>query len=194
MINFDNSVKISTKDRMEIASILQEAFWEKLAWYFKKVSKEEAIILLEEALTYNLGFYCKENEHIMGVALLSKVGKPFLKIDSNIRKKIGWIRGMIFQIFFWGPIGDINILYLEMIAVSPNARGKGIGKKMLDYLKEFAESEGAKEISLDVIDNNVGAIKLYKREGFLVTKHIKTKPFTNYMGFEGLCIMKKKLY
>ncbi|HEY7179498.1 MAG TPA: GNAT family N-acetyltransferase [Gaiella sp.] len=52
------------------------------------------------------------------------------------------------------------------IAVVPNARGKGVGAKLLDALLARARTEGFGTISLSVDRNNAGAIGLYERHGF----------------------------
>ena len=52
------------------------------------------------------------------------------------------------------------------IAVVPNARGKGVGAKLLDALLDRARAEGYEAISLSVDRNNAGAIGLYERYGF----------------------------
>jgi GNAT superfamily N-acetyltransferase len=192
IINFNSNKEISIKDRLAIATILQEAFWGKLKWYFSRVSKDEAMILFEKAITYNMGYYYKEDDIILGAVLLSKQGMPHLIIGSDLIKRIGIFKGLLLKISFELTPHKKDELYLQMISVNSAARGKGIGKKMLDYLDEFAKSEGIKQIALDVIDNNIGAIKLYKREGYLVTKHMNTRIFSRGLGFDGIYIMKKK--
>jgi ribosomal protein S18 acetylase RimI-like enzyme len=192
IINFNSNKEISIKDRLAIATILQEAFWGKLKWYFSRVSKDEAMILFEKAITYNMGYYYKEDDIILGAVLLSKQGMPHLTIGSDLIKRIGIFKGLLLKISFELTPHKKDELYLQMISVNSAARGKGIGKKMLDYLDEFAKSEGIKQIALDVIDNNIGAIKLYKREGYLVTKHMNTRIFSRGLGFDGIYIMKKK--
>jgi ribosomal protein S18 acetylase RimI-like enzyme len=52
------------------------------------------------------------------------------------------------------------------IAVVPNARGKGVGAKLLAALLDRARMEGYATISLSVDRNNAGAIGLYERHGF----------------------------
>ena len=52
------------------------------------------------------------------------------------------------------------------IAVVPNARGKGVGAKLLGALLDRARTEGYDTISLSVDRNNAGAIGLYERHGF----------------------------
>jgi ribosomal protein S18 acetylase RimI-like enzyme len=52
------------------------------------------------------------------------------------------------------------------IAVVPNARGKGIGSKLLDALLAQARAAGYPTVSLSVDRQNSGAIELYERHGF----------------------------
>ena len=52
------------------------------------------------------------------------------------------------------------------IAVVPNARGKGVGSKLLDALLGQARVAGHPTISLSVDRENAGAIELYSRHGF----------------------------
>ncbi len=193
IIEFMNGDGIEMKDRLAIAEIIQEAFWQKLQWFFKKVSKADAMQLLEKAITYELGFYYKEDDQVLAAALLSEVGNPHLMFGPEIRKRIGFWRSFILKSTFAVTPKDQGTLCLQMIAVRPSARGKGIGKKMLFQLEAYARSKGYAEIVLDVIDNNQGALKLYEWDGFIVKKHMNTKVFTRNMGFDGIYVMNKKL-
>lgn len=53
--------------------------------------------------------------------------------------------------------------YIPGIFVSFSFQSKGIGKKLLDYIKEFK-----KELSLNVYVKNISAIKFYQREDFII--------------------------
>ncbi|MCG3674747.1 GNAT family N-acetyltransferase [Aliarcobacter butzleri] len=53
--------------------------------------------------------------------------------------------------------------YIAGIFVSFSFQSKGIGKKLLDYIKEFK-----KELSLNVYVKNISAIKFYQREDFII--------------------------
>jgi ribosomal protein S18 acetylase RimI-like enzyme len=52
------------------------------------------------------------------------------------------------------------------IAVVPNARGKGVGSKLIDALLGRARDAGYPSVSLSVDRANEGAIELYRRHGF----------------------------
>ena len=53
------------------------------------------------------------------------------------------------------------------IGVAPRARGRGVGRAILDALLEWARQAGAVEIFLDVRPSNEGAIALYNSRGFV---------------------------
>ena len=57
-------------------------------------------------------------------------------------------------------------LFLSKIYVAKEVRGKGIGKRALDFIIEQAKSQSAKVIRLTVNKFNLGTIAAYKQLGF----------------------------
>ncbi|WP_353892940.1 N-acetyltransferase [Proteinivorax hydrogeniformans] len=55
--------------------------------------------------------------------------------------------------------------YLSNLAISPNFRKKGLGKKLLDYVYNESKNLGLKNIVLDVEADNEKAISLYQDIG-----------------------------
>jgi ribosomal protein S18 acetylase RimI-like enzyme len=51
------------------------------------------------------------------------------------------------------------------VVVHPDARGMGVGTKLLDHVNEVAEGMGCSKITLEVREDNP-AKRLYEREGF----------------------------
>ncbi|WP_202081515.1 GNAT family N-acetyltransferase [Caldalkalibacillus salinus] len=51
--------------------------------------------------------------------------------------------------------------------LSPDAQGKGIGKKIMEYTIEWAKQNDLHKVWLTVFAHNVGACKLYERYGFV---------------------------
>lgn len=60
--------------------------------------------------------------------------------------------------------------YLGFMFVKKNYRGKGVNKKIIDVLAQWALSKNITELRLDVYQNNDAAINAYKKAGF--TKHM----------------------
>lgn len=55
---------------------------------------------------------------------------------------------------------------LLTIAVSPDSQGTGQGTELLNTVLEQAKTAGCEEIFLEVVDENVIAISLYRKAGF----------------------------
>lgn len=63
------------------------------------------------------------------------------------------------------------------IAVAKKAQAKGIGKKLMDYVKTIALEEGIHKLSLRVMATNTNAIGFYKKNGFIQEGHFKDEFF-----------------
>ena len=74
-------------------------------------------------------------------------------------------------------------LYIENIVVAPEARGKGIGTRLLAEIETIAREDGFERIWLDVVDTNPRARVLYEREGYKVIKEQKLYFMSRFAGF-----------
>ena len=61
-----------------------------------------------------------------------------------------------------------NIWRLYSLAVAAAARGKGVGKRLLEHAIEQAKAQQASALSLEVKTDNKAAIELYRRYDFEV--------------------------
>ena len=57
-------------------------------------------------------------------------------------------------------------LFLSKIYVRSSERGKGFGKKSVQFLEDLARKLTLKKISLTVNKNNISAVKAYEKMGF----------------------------
>ncbi len=57
-------------------------------------------------------------------------------------------------------------LDIETLSVSPDARGSGIGKRMIALIREEVERGGYGGLQVTAIAQNVDALRFYEREGF----------------------------
>lgn len=64
----------------------------------------------------------------------------------------------------WGFIG-LNGAYIEGIFVSGEMQSRGIGKRLLDFVKTKKT-----ELRLNVYQKNMRAIRFYQREGFKILR------------------------
>ncbi len=65
-------------------------------------------------------------------------------------------------------------LLMDGIFVAEEARGHGVGTRLLDAIKAEAAQRGLARVRLDVIDTNPRARALYQRQGFVagMTEHL----------------------
>ncbi len=59
-----------------------------------------------------------------------------------------------------------DTLYISSLALFEEFRGMGLGTRMLSIARDQARAKNLDTLSLLVFEQNTGAVKLYKREGF----------------------------
>jgi GNAT superfamily N-acetyltransferase len=86
-----------------------------------------------------------------------------------------------------------NALELERIYIIQTEIGKGIGKKILDFVIQIANEQDKKLIWLKVMDSSADAIKFYKQNGFVIygTDHLDFPEMKEE--YRGMYIMQKRL-
>ena len=105
---------------------------------------------------------------------------PYLKIITYVEKDkiIGFL---LYSLIY-------DRIEIEQFEVITKERGRGIGDKLLNYLIEKYKNSDIKNITLEVKENNIVAINLYKKYGF---KKVSTRE-KYYDGINGL-LMEKTL-
>lgn len=77
------------------------------------------------------------------------------------------VQGVDYGIIDWDvqcDVTEVNVLHL--LGVSPAARGRGVGRAIIDKASAMATERGMKSLRLDTFDNNAPAIALYRSCGF----------------------------
>lgn len=59
------------------------------------------------------------------------------------------------------------------IAVADSFKSKGIGKKIMKYLIDYADKTKVSELKLSVDSNNIVAIKMYQKFNFILEKKLE---------------------
>ena len=105
---------------------------------------------------------------------------PYLKIITFVEKDkvIGFL---LYSLIY-------DRIEIEQFEVITKERGRGIGDKLLKYLIEKYKERDVKNITLEVKEDNIVAINLYKKYGF---KNVSTRE-KYYDGINGL-LMEKTL-
>ncbi|NIF29191.1 GNAT family N-acetyltransferase [Pantoea sp. Tr-811] len=64
------------------------------------------------------------------------------------------------------PKPSADALFIYNLVVAPEARGKGLGRRLLHMALESARAGGQRRVELDVEAGNTAAISLYHAQGF----------------------------
>ena len=67
------------------------------------------------------------------------------------------------------------IYTLVKLLVTPENRGQGLGKLVINKIIKYAKNEGYKRVVLDADFRNLGALKLYESLGFSVFNQKSSK-------------------
>lgn len=65
---------------------------------------------------------------------------------------------------------DIKTLYIDDLCVDENLRGQHIGRKLYDYVLDFAKEQGCYNVTLNVWSCNQSAMKFYESCGLVPQK------------------------
>jgi ribosomal protein S18 acetylase RimI-like enzyme len=79
-------------------------------------------------------------------------------------------------------------LAINAIAVSPRERGKRIGQRLMQAAEHHAQAHGFTRITLSTAQANLGALDLFLRCGFIITRRN-----TRYFGNQPACHLEKRL-
>ncbi len=114
---------------------------------------------------------------------------------SELLSQLGFIRGnwaaLVFSLYERKPAhGE---LVMDGIVVLSDARGKGVGSRLLEEVADYGRAHGFDRIRLDVIDTNPKAKQLYERKGFGAVK-TEYFPYLRWLlGFGGSTTMELSL-
>ncbi len=63
---------------------------------------------------------------------------------------------------------SVGTWFVNALAVCPTARGRGVGTALMGEVEHLAQRNGFSRLSIQVYEQNRGALRLYKRLGFSV--------------------------
>ncbi|MBX5320247.1 GNAT family N-acetyltransferase [Staphylococcus caprae] len=139
---------------------------------------------------HDISYVAKEDDRVLGTitcASLVKIEKSMVKTVLEIikMKKLKALK-----IIFSNPKklyslitmdeGNKDEFHISMLATLPEARGKGVGTRLLNFAEKKAQKEGFNKLSLTVVKDNDKALNLYKKFGFSIVGEINKSPFYLY--------------
>ena len=83
--------------------------------------------------------------------------------------RVAGTAGMVFTDHHAAPM-------LVAMWVRPEARGTGVGRRLIDAAVDWTVAQGERAVVLWVVRDNAPAIALYERAGFVATGNVDTLP------------------
>jgi ribosomal protein S18 acetylase RimI-like enzyme len=90
--------------------------------------------------------------------------KEFYFIKNTDASIIGMVRVLKEDLLYWGKQEE-NSLYIHSLVVKDNSGNKGIGKVILEQIKNDAKNKGYKYIRLDADSKNPKLCYYYEKQG-----------------------------
>lgn len=200
MANGGFEISLEPGNREAAARLLYAAFSRKLdAFVFGPGGADRAVAVLEAGIDFARGLYALRGGEPIGVLGLELDRSPFAAYRlADLRRGFGLAGALrrlpaarVFDLFRHRPApGEA---YVAQVAVGEGARGLGVGSALLEAAFAKAREAGKAIISLDVVDTNEGARRLYERLGFKVVKEWRFGFLTRAAGFAGVRHMEKAL-
>ncbi len=183
----------------DLAQLLWEGFERKFRWPLRNADISRAFFTdtfvpdsLTAAVDTTTGatvgvMVTSDPDHRASTNELAAIRRQFFLPEAAIRLAI---------LSLLDPPLRPNELYVNSLVVSDKARGQGVGSALLNHADRTTEQRGLATVSLDVIDSNPGARRLYERQGFRVTgtyPRIGRALFRGLFGFDHYHRMAKPL-
>jgi ribosomal protein S18 acetylase RimI-like enzyme len=103
------------------------------------------------------------------------------------------IRAWIISLYLYKASCADGELYLQSLAVAGSWQRRGVGGALVTHVCEEAHRHGYRKVTLNVVDRNVGARRLYERLGFAWVHTTRTGFLKPFVGFDAMDRMEKRL-
>ncbi|GEM62048.1 hypothetical protein SF1_00300 [Sphingobacterium faecium NBRC 15299] len=86
--------------------------------------------------------------------------------QSWLIKENDLVLGYIIVVYFFSFEFKGRVALLDELYLNADARGKGVGRKAVEFVKEYVQNQSCKLVLLEVEPHNIPAQKLYESQGF----------------------------
>jgi len=127
--------------------------------------------------SYQNAYLALVNKEIAGMLLAYRLSEP--ENTENLKDLPEFIRPLI-ELEQCVP----GSFYINMLATYPKYRGKGVGTQLMGIADKLAAEADCTMISVEVFEQNRGALRLYQRLGYQIAeqRNIITHPCHPYAG------------
>lgn len=113
---------------------------------------------------------CKKYSDEELLSILHNQETPVFVGVDEIEQVLGYAFCMFQQHLRHSVLTDIKTLYIDDLCVDEDFRGQKIGRRIYEYVLNFAREQGCYNVTLNVWELNAGAKKFYEACGLLPQK------------------------
>lgn len=182
---------IPEKYRLAAVDLYDEAFGEKLSLAVRNRENRKQLFTKGLALKYAIAAVSQKG--LLGIAGFHTAEGSLTGAISyrDLVSQLGFFKGsraaVVFSLYEKKPKPEE--LVMDGIAVRSDARGMGVGSRLLNEIRKYAKQHEYNRVRLDVIDTNHKAKKLYERMGFEAVKTENFPYLKSFLGFGGVTTM-----
>ncbi len=185
--------ELEPEERVAVARVLFDAFRHKYATLIG--DQDTAVAVVCHSCTHAAGLYARVGGSIVGVVGLRSAESAFWTPRLSVLRRYLWFgRALVVYVALKVETArrvKREEIRVETLAVRADLRGQGIGSALLAAVEGRARASGGRRLSLDVVDTNPHARRLYERLGFRAVKTTWYGPLTRRAGFSASTRMRK---
>ena len=130
-------------------------------------SSDSTILSVEEGKLLGVAIAFNGGKYRERIRAGGPIWEEMLKAKEVTTEEIAGVTERAKLASWLNPVIYSNTFYVHALAVKPEARGKGVGYSMMEYLFDEAKELGYQEFQLDVLSDNP-AVGLYRSLGLEV--------------------------
>lgn len=188
--------KLTQPQQTVAIDVLYYGFFNKINSLFLLTKNEsQARRMIRDIINIENSIVVFNDDKIVGIALLESSGNKSFKFDWVLmHREFGIFGAILRRCNYWfihGTSRSDNELHIKAITILENFRNQGVGSYLLSEIESFAKDSKFDQLTLEVIDSNPAAKRLYERLGFTTYRTVSTWPHTSLSGFRSFdCMIK----
>jgi len=182
-------------ERPDIAALYWEAFGQKLGRTLGP--RDKALAFVAAVLDPSHAICARRADGtLLGVAGFKTSESALVGGDFSDLAAVYGLFGALWRVLLLGLLErdtEDRRFLVDGIFVAENARGQGVGSRLLDAIAQEAALRGYGEVRLDVVEGNDRARALYERSGFHAVGTQSMGPLARIFGFRSATTMVRRL-
>lgn len=159
-------------DRQAVGRLLALGFPDKFGPIFGREPERVAAVLADLPPTGRL-YVADWRGQVVGTFTLVLEARPAPAVWPVLRQHLSFgaaLRAAFLLGFLGSSRPDPETAVVEAVAVLPDWRGRGVGRRMMVEALQLARAAGRGRVALYVVEGNTPAVRLYRSLGFQVVR------------------------